>query len=168
MDHQCCAGSGSRARYVPAALAGFAVGVTGQPGYLLLGKVAEGACDLVLTGIAAVQVDQRSPGGGVPHAIHQLAQGDPGCCSKHVAGMAEVVKMQVGQTEMAGALTHTRLRNRPCRSGLPVGLVKISASSPGLVTLSRYQLRTGMIRSGRTTIRLPALSRQPGSSEARR
>jgi hypothetical protein len=50
-----------RARYVPAALAGFAVGVTGKRGYLLLGKVAEGACDLVLTGIAAVQVDQRSP-----------------------------------------------------------------------------------------------------------
>jgi hypothetical protein len=89
---------------VPVALAGLAIGATRQPGYLLPGLVAEGARDLVLTGIAAVQVDQRGPGGGVPHAVHQLAQRGPSSRGKHIAGVAEVMKMQVRQTDLAGGL----------------------------------------------------------------
>jgi hypothetical protein len=47
---------------------------------------------------AIVQVDQRGPGAGMTHVCHQLAQACPGGRGQDVAGMAQVVEVDLRRT----------------------------------------------------------------------
>jgi hypothetical protein len=57
------------------------------------GRYRVGQC--VLTLVGGMQVDQRGAAGGVAHAFHQLTKIRPGLGDQTVAGVAQVMKMDV-------------------------------------------------------------------------
>jgi len=71
-----------------------AVRALGWVRYLLLSTTAESVSYLALAGIAAVQINQRGTGRGVPHSVHQFPQRGTGFSGKHVPGMTQVMKVQ--------------------------------------------------------------------------
>jgi hypothetical protein len=82
-----------------------------QPG---LGKIADDGGDRALPFVGVVQVDQRGPGAGMAHACHQFAQARPGCRGQDVAGMAQVVEVDLGQARFGERGQRT---DRPGRGG---------------------------------------------------
>jgi hypothetical protein len=66
-------------------------------GQLLPGKITDRSGDDALTVIGVVQIDQRSASAGMAHACHQLAQARAGCRGQDVAGVAQVVEMDIRQ-----------------------------------------------------------------------
>ena len=65
--------------------------------YLCFDQVAQRLGDLLLPLVTAVQVDQRSAGRRVAHAIHQLPQRSPGARRKLVAGVAQIVEVKLAK-----------------------------------------------------------------------
>ena len=61
------------------------------------GQVADDGGDRALPVVGVVQVDQRGPGAGMVHACHQFAQARPGGRGQDVAGMAQVMEVDLGQ-----------------------------------------------------------------------
>jgi hypothetical protein len=89
---------------VPVGLSSAAVRALGWVRYLLLSTTAESVSYLALAGIAAVQINQRGTGRGVPHSIHQFPERGTGFSGKHVPSMTQVMKVQARQTGLAGGL----------------------------------------------------------------
>jgi hypothetical protein len=64
--------------------------------------------------IREVQADQRGPGAGMAHPLHQLAQARPGTRGERVPGVPQVMDVHAAQTRILGRQWHKQL---PRRSG---------------------------------------------------
>ena len=79
-----------RARSLPSGLPVLAFAASFQ---LVPGELAEGARDLVLAFVAAVEVDHRGPLAVVAHAVHQLPEGRPSAGGQGVSGVPEIMEV---------------------------------------------------------------------------
>ena len=64
---------------------------------LVTSKIVNCRGDRSLPVVGVVQVDQRGPGAGMAHACHEFAQACSGGRGQDVAGMAQVVDVDLGQ-----------------------------------------------------------------------
>ena len=99
-----------RARCVPVIVA--LTACAGLPGVPVTSRTRPHASrDRPSRSLRGVQVDERGPGAGVAHPLHQLAQARA-CRGRHrVSGMAQIVKMQLRE-----ARPHRRPGSRTCGS----------------------------------------------------
>ena len=69
-----------------------------------LSALADLVSDDLVSLRGTVLVDQRGPGRGVAHAVHEFAERRARLTGQDVAGMAKVVEVEAGQASRSGGL----------------------------------------------------------------
>ena len=104
---------------------------------LTLYELAQAIGDSPLTGITAVQVDQRGPRAAMPHPIHQLAQRGPCYLTPSACYPCGADHESACLTDQLWSARDPTPGAGSCRNGAPVGLVNTSAPGGLAVNLAK-------------------------------